>query len=196
MGADADLKVGVLALQGNISEHVRAFEMALSARIGDHSSVVPVRRAAEIDSLDALALPGGESTTISRLIEKNGWRRPLTDFSGGLFATCAGMVLLATSVDTPRVEPLGMIDMRVERNAFGRQHESFEADIPISGLNSPFHAIFIRAPVADQVGTGAETLSRVDRGVVVVRQSRHLALSFHPELGTDLRLHDLFLERL
>lgn len=196
MAVDKDLKVGVLALQGNVTEHILAFDSALAARVGEHTPVVAVRRPAEMEGLDALALPGGESTTISRLIDKNGLRRPLTDFPGGLFATCAGMVLLATSVDDSRVEPLGLIEMTVNRNAFGRQHESFEADIPVMGLRSPFHAIFIRAPVADQVGPGAETLARIQKGAVAVRQSRHLALSFHPELGTDLRLHDLFLERL
>jgi len=196
VAADTDIRVGVLALQGDVSEHVRAFEQALSARIGEHHPVVPVRRPMEIEGLDALAIPGGESTTITRLIEKNGLRRPLARFPGGIFATCAGMVLLATAVDDPRVEPLGLVDMRVVRNAFGRQHESFEADIAIEGLDSPFHAVFIRAPVAELVGTGAEILARLNIGAVAVRQSLHLALSFHPELGQDLRLHELFLERL
>ncbi|KAF5069397.1 Pyridoxal 5'-phosphate synthase subunit PdxT [anaerobic digester metagenome] len=196
MVADPDLRIGVLALQGNVSEHVRAFDLALTAKIGEHQPVIQVRRPAEIEGLDALALPGGESTTISRLIEKNGLYRPLVDFPGGLFATCAGMVLLATSVDDPRVNPLGLIEMRVERNAFGRQFESFEADIRINGLDSPFHAVFIRAPIAAQVGADAEILARINDGAVAVRQSRHLALSFHPELGADLRLHTLFLEQL
>ncbi len=196
MGADRDLCIGVLALQGDVSEHIRAFDLALAARLGEHTPVVSVRHASAIDGLDALAIPGGESTTISRLIAKNGLRRPLLDFEGGLFATCAGMVLCAETVNDPRMDPLGLIEMRVQRNAFGRQQESFEADLPVEGLASPFHAVFIRAPVADRVGPGAETLAQLEEGAVAVRQARHLALSFHPEIGTDLRLHHLFLDRL
>ncbi|HIH85698.1 MAG TPA: pyridoxal 5'-phosphate synthase glutaminase subunit PdxT, partial [Methanoculleus sp.] len=120
-----DVKVGVLALQGDVTEHIAAFREALTERPG--SSVVPVRKAADLAGLDALAIPGGESTTISRLIEKNGLYEALREFEGGVFATCAGMVLLAERVDDPRVRPLGLIPMRVERNAFGRQADSREA---------------------------------------------------------------------
>lgn len=196
MGADRDLRIGVLALQGDVSEHVRAFDLALTARLGEHAPVVPVRRAAELGALDALAIPGGESTTISRLIAKNGLREPLVEFPGGIFATCAGMVLTAATVDDPRVDPLGLIDIRVLRNAFGRQQESFEADLRIEGLTTPFHAVFIRAPVGDLPGPHAEVLGRLDEGIVAVRQGPRLALSFHPELGNDLRLHQLFIDRL
>lgn len=187
-------KIGVLALQGDVSEHIAAFERAL--RPGTETTVVDVRRAEQIADLDAIALPGGESTTISRLIEKNGMHRPLAGFEGGIFATCAGMVLVASEVDDPRVRPLGILDIRVERNAFGRQAESHEAYLEVSGLGEPFHAIFIRAPLASRVGAGVEVLARTDRGVVAVRQGRHMAFSFHPELSGDLRLHRLFLENL
>ncbi|MEN6342403.1 MAG: pyridoxal 5'-phosphate synthase glutaminase subunit PdxT [Methanospirillum sp.] len=196
MGGDRGLRIGVLALQGDVAEHAAAFAAALRERPGEHAPVIAVRNADELAGLDGLAVPGGESTTISRLIEKNRLRRPLLEFEGGIFATCAGMVLAATEVDDPRVHPLGLVEMAVDRNAFGRQRESFELDLPVKGFAAPFHAIFIRAPVATRVGPGADALAALDQGAVAVRQGRHLALSFHPELGTDLRLHHLFLDGL
>jgi 5'-phosphate synthase pdxT subunit len=192
------VKIGVLALQGNVSEHIDAFEHALE-RTGQasESSVFPVKKAPEISGCGALAIPGGESTTISRLIEKNHLYDPIRTFSGGIFATCAGMVLVATRVDDPRIRPLGLIDITVDRNAFGRQKESFEADLPILGLDDgPFHAIFIRAPVAAGAGAGVHVLARVKQGIVAVEQGKHMALAFHPELGSDTRLHERFLKNL
>jgi 5'-phosphate synthase pdxT subunit len=183
-----DVKIGVLALQGDVSEHCAAF-----LHLGQDVDVKEIRGGTDPEAFDAIVIPGGESTTIGRLIDKNHMRRPLEEFEGSFFATCAGMVLLATEVDDPRVEPLGIIDMSVERNAFGRQKDSFEADIPILGLPSPFHAIFIRAPVVRSVGPGVEVLGRIEQGIVAVRQGPHMALSFHPELGGDLRLHRMFL---
>lgn len=196
MGGDRALRIGVLALQGDVAEHAAAFTAALRERRGDRAPVVAVRNAEQLDGLDGLAVPGGESTTISRLIEKNRMHRPLLEFEGGVFATCAGMVLAASEVDDPRVRPLGLVEMAVARNAFGRQRESFELDLPVSGIEAPFHAIFIRAPIATRVGPGAVILAALDNGAVAVRQGRHLALSFHPELGADLRLHHLFLDGL
>jgi 5'-phosphate synthase pdxT subunit len=196
VGGNRDLRIGVLALQGDVSEHVAAFESALTERPGGHAPVITVRNAGQLAGLDGLAMPGGESTTISRLIEKNRLRRPLLEFEGGIFATCAGMVLVASEVDDPRVHPLGLIEMTVARNAFGRQRESFELNLPIAGLDAPFHSIFIRAPIATHTGPGAAALAWLDHGAVAIRQGRHLALSFHPELGTDLRLHHLFLDGL
>ncbi|OPY37479.1 MAG: Glutamine amidotransferase subunit PdxT [Methanoregula sp. PtaU1.Bin051] len=193
-----DVRIGVLALQGNVSEHIGAFERAL-AGMGhtDQSSVFPVKRPADLERCDALAIPGGESTTISRLIDKNQLDEPIRRFPGGIFATCAGMVLIATRVDDPKVRPLGLIDMTIDRNAFGRQKESFETDLPVKGLlGGPFHAIFIRAPVATQTGLGVTVLSRLPQGIVAVEQGRHMALAFHPELGGDTRLHERFLKNL
>lgn len=140
------VKVGVLALQGDVAEHITAFREALADRPG--SSVAPVRMPADLAGLDALAIPGGESTTISRLIEKNGLYEPITGFEGGVFATCAGMVLVADRVDDPRVRTLSLIPMHVARNAFGRQVDSREAMLEVAGLADPFRAVFIRAPVA------------------------------------------------
>ncbi len=145
----------------------------------------------------ALAIPGGESTTISRLIDKNGLYEPIRAFPGGIFATCAGMVLMATDVADPRVHTLGLMDMTVDRNAFGRQRESFEVDIPVAGLDGgPFHAIFIRAPVVTTTGPDVHVLSTLDQGIVAAEKGRYMALAFHPELGGDLRLHERFLRNL
>ena len=135
----------------------------------------------------ALAIPGGESTTISRLIDKNGLYEPIRAFPGGIFATCAGMVLMATDVADPRVHTLGLMDMTVDRNAFGRQRESFEADIPVVGLDGgPFHAIFIRAPVVTTTGPDVHVLATLDQGIVAAEKGRYMALAFHPEAGGDL----------
>jgi len=188
------VKVGVLALQGDVSEHIAAFRQALADRPG--SVVVPVRRAEGLVNLDALAIPGGESTTISRLIEKNGLYEPLAGFEGGVFATCAGMVLAADRVDDSRVRPLALIPMHVARNAFGRQVDSREALLAVKGLTEPFRAIFIRAPIVTDAGPGVEVLARIPEGIVAVRNGRHMAFAFHPELGGDLRLHRMFLEGL
>ncbi|MDD1690814.1 MAG: pyridoxal 5'-phosphate synthase glutaminase subunit PdxT [Methanoregula sp.] len=193
-----DAKIGVLALQGNVSEHIDAFLLALERMgHGPSSEVFEVRSPAHLAECNALALPGGESTTISRLIDKNGLYEPLRSFRGGIFATCAGMVLMATRVDDSRIHPLGLIDMAVDRNAFGRQRESFEADIPMDGMDGgPFHAVFIRAPVATTAGSAVRVLARVPQGIVALEQRNHMALSFHPELGSDTRLHQRFLNRL
>lgn len=189
-----DVRIGVLALQGNVSEHIGAFEQALRHRGQASYSVFPVKHPEDLAGCTALAIPGGESTTISRLMTKNQLFEPIRSFPGGVFATCAGMVLAASRVDDPRVRTLGLIDMAVDRNAFGRQKESFEADIPVRGIiGGPFHAVFIRAPVATETGPGVTVLSRLPQGIVALEEGRHMALSFHPELGQDTRLHERFL---
>ncbi len=188
------VKVGVLALQGDVAEHIAAFREALADR--PDSFAVPVRQARDLADLDALAIPGGESTTISRLIGKNGLYEPLAEFEGGVFATCAGMVLVADRVDDARVRTLSLIPMHVARNAFGRQVDSREAMLEVAGLAGPFRAVFIRAPVATDVGPQVQVLARIPEGIVAVRHGRHMAFAFHPELGGDLRLHRMFLEGL
>jgi 5'-phosphate synthase pdxT subunit len=191
------VRIGVLDLQGDVSEHIEAFRRALSeSGLSEGSEVILIRRSEQIPACDGLVIPGGESTTISRLIDKNGMRRPLEEFQGGIFATCAGLILLARVVPDPRVKPLGLLDIDVERNAFGRQKDSFEADLTITGLNEPFHAVFIRAPVISRIGKGVEVLAEVDGAPVAVRQGKHLGLCFHPELSGDTRLHRMFLEGL
>jgi 5'-phosphate synthase pdxT subunit len=189
------VRIGILALQGDVSEHFLSFRRALD----DHDSpgeVISVLNKKDLSACDAFVIPGGESTTISRLIEKNKLHEAIQEFKGAIFATCAGMVLMGTEAHDSRILPLGIMEMTVERNAFGRQKDSFEADIEVKGLERPFHAVFIRAPVATKVGRDIEILSRISAGIVGVRKERHLAFSFHPELTGDLRLHELFLEGL
>jgi 5'-phosphate synthase pdxT subunit len=193
-----DARIGVLALQGDVSEHIDAFLLALERKgHGPSSEVFEVRSRADLAECNALAIPGGESTTISRLIEKNGLFEPIRSFPGGIFATCAGMVLMATHVDDPHIRPLGLMEMTVDRNAFGRQKESFEADIPIDGLDGDaFHAVFIRAPLVTATGCGVKVTSRIPHGIVAVECGRSMAFAFHPELGGDTRLHECFLKGL
>lgn len=193
-----DAKIGVLALQGNVSEHIEAFLCALERMgHGPSSEVFEVRGLADLADCNALAIPGGESTTISHLIDKNGLYDPIRNFKGGIFATCAGMVLMASRVDDSRIHPLGLIDMDVDRNAFGRQRESFEADLVMDGVDGgAFKSIFIRAPVVTNIGRDIHVLARIQQGIVAVEKGNHMALSFHPELGSDTRLHERFLNRL
>ncbi|MGM0385151.1 MAG: pyridoxal 5'-phosphate synthase glutaminase subunit PdxT [Actinomycetota bacterium] len=186
-------EIGVLALQGDVREHVRALE-AVGAR------AVPVRRLVELDAVAGLVLPGGESTTIDKLLRAFGLFYPLRErIAAGfpVYGSCAGMILLAERVLAPRPDQhtLGGIDMTVRRNAFGRQVDSFEADVEVTGLaGGPFHAVFIRAPWVEEVGEGVEVLAVVGETprIVTVRQGTLLATSFHPELGGDNRMHAEF----
>jgi pyridoxal 5'-phosphate synthase pdxT subunit len=189
-----DGKIGVLALQGDVSEHILAFKQVVLER-GLDIPVIEVRLPPDMDDLIALAIPGGESTTFMRLIDQNGMREKIRSFSGGIFATCAGMVITASEVcGESRFVPLGIVDTVVNRNAFGRQRESFEADIPIVGISSPFHAVFIRAPVVEKAGPEVTPIASLPQGVVALRSGKHMVLAFHPEIGGDLRLHHLFLD--
>jgi 5'-phosphate synthase pdxT subunit len=190
-------RVGVLGLQGDVREHVRALgELGVA--------LLEVRTPADLTEVDALVLPGGESTTMSLLLESSGLLAPLRDrLSHGMpaFGTCAGMILLAADVVDGRPDQvrLGTIDIGVRRNAFGRQVDSFETDLTVDGLDSPLHAVFIRAPVVEWVGPGVQVLARVTGAdgtsrPVVCRQGPVLVTAFHPELSGDLRVHRLFLE--
>lgn len=194
--------VGVLALQGDVREHVAALR-ALGAE------ALEVRSPAELERVDALVLPGGESTVVSMLLDSSGLRLPLEARLGaGLpaFGTCAGMILLArAAVDTRPDRPgrpgsfvgLGAIDVTVRRNAFGPQARSFEADLEVRGVEGgPVHAVFIRAPVVEESGPAVEILAEVDGRPVIARQGSVLVCAFHPELVGDLRLHELFLQEV
>ena len=186
-------RVGVLALQGAAARHADALT-ALGAE------AVLVRTPEDIASIDALVVPGGESTTISHLLDTSGVRAPLAErLEGGMpaFGTCAGMILLATDVLDGRDDQrsFGAIDIGVRRNAFGRQRDSFEADLAVAGLEGgPLHAVFIRAPVVDRVGGDVEVLAEVEAGPVLCRSGAIMVCSFHPELVNDRRLHATFLE--
>lgn len=183
--------VGVLALQGDFREHARAV-----AALG--AEVVLVRTVDDLDGIDALVIPGGESTTIGKLADWHGLVGPLREaIEQGLptLGTCAGMIFLAgaTAEGHDQVQ-LGVLDVVVRRNAFGRQVDSFEADIPVDGMDGSIRAVFIRAPWIEKVGDGVEVLAEVDGHPVLVRQGAILATSFHPELTGDGRLHTLLLD--
>jgi pyridoxal 5'-phosphate synthase pdxT subunit len=188
--------IGVLALQGDVREHVRALEAC-------GASACSVRRPGELDDVDALVIPGGESTTISKLSVEFGLADPIRKrIADGMpaYGSCAGMIMLAAEVldGRPDQQSFGAIDMTVRRNAFGRQVDSFESDVLLAG--EPFHAVFIRAPWVERVGPDVEVLGRVpgpsspDGRIVAVRQGNLLATAFHPELAGDLRVHRLFVE--
>ncbi len=184
--------IGVLALQGDVREHLAMLTNAGARAIG-------VRRPDELGDVDGLVLPGGESTTIAKLARIFEMFDPLKQaIAHGLpvYGTCAGMILLADRVldGTSDQETFGGFDMTVRRNAFGRQVDSFEADLPIAGLKDPFHAVFIRAPWVEETGAEVEVLARAGDHPVAVRQGHLLATSFHPEVAGDDRLHRLFVD--
>ncbi len=184
--------VGILALQGDFIEHIAALQ-----RLG--VSTREVRTSAELADVDGLIIPGGESTTMATLMDIYGLREPLLAHARTgrpIWGTCAGMILLADRLVEDRPTPLGLMDMLVHRNGFGRQVDSFEADLELEGLSDgPVHAVFIRAPVVRETGPGVRVLARLDDGsIVAVQQGHLLATAFHPELTKDDRLHRYFLE--
>lgn len=187
--------IGVLALQGDTREHLAALDEA-GAR------AITVRRRAELDAVDALVVPGGESTTMSLLLREFDLLEPLRARLGAgmpAYGSCAGMILLSSEIldaGAPgrQAVPLGAIDMAVRRNAFGRQVDSFEDDIDFAGLDAPVHAVFIRAPWVERVGPDVEVLARSGGHAVAVRQGRSLATAFHPEVTGDRRVHKLFVD--
>lgn len=191
------VRVGVLALQGDTREHLAALREA-------GADALTVRRASELESVDALVLPGGESTAISHLLREFELLAPLrARLAGGMpaYGSCAGMILLADEIldagaEGRRAEPLHGIDMTVRRNAFGRQVDSFEEDIAFEGLDGHVHAVFIRAPWVERVGPEVEVLARAGGHPVAVRQGRMMATAFHPEVTGDRRVHKLFVDSL
>jgi 5'-phosphate synthase pdxT subunit len=176
------LRIGVLAVQGNFREHA-----AVLRRLG--AEPVEVRLPAELAGLDGLILPGGESTAITRLMRLYGLDEALRSFDAPIFGTCAGMIVLDR-------DHLGLGDFRVERNAFGRQVKSFEADLDIGHGDEPVRAVFIRAPWIEDAGPGVEVLAEVDGHPVLARDGRILVAAFHPELTDDTRVHELFLNQV
>jgi 5'-phosphate synthase pdxT subunit len=194
--------IGVLALQGDVREHLAVLE-----RLGAHA--IRVRRPAELEACDGLVVPGGESTTMAKLARTFELFEPLQKrIRGGMptFGTCAGMIMLADQVEdgTADQETLGGLDITVRRNAFGRQVQSFETELDFAGLEDPVHAVFIRAPWVEQIGPDVEVLARVDPGpevqpgaagrIVAVRQGHLMATSFHPEVDSDGRVHQVFVD--
>jgi len=190
-------RVGVLALQGDFEAHTRAL-----ARAG--AEALEVRRASELDHLDGLVIPGGESTTMLKLLRLEGMIEPLARFGleRPIFGTCAGAILLASEVANPAQESLALMDIAIERNAYGRQIDSrvvrLKPEDEFSARTAPgeLEAVFIRAPIIRRVGPAAHVLARYQGDPVLVEQGRHLVATFHPELTADARVHELFVSKL
>ena len=194
------MRIGVIGLQGDVAEHIEAVQKAMKEE-NIPGEVVWIRKAEQINGLDRIILPGGESTTIGKLIIKAGIDIALREAAQKgtpIFGTCAGLVLLASEGDEEVAKTgqvlLGLMDIKVKRNAFGRQPESFETDLNIPELgNKPFRAVFIRAPAIEKVGKDVQILAKFKDKIVVARQKNLLVTSFHPELTDDTRLHSYFL---
>ncbi len=191
---NARVLVGVLALQGAFDAHARRLaELGVESRL--------VKDISDLDGLDGIILPGGESTTMSNLLVASGLGVVLTSrLHDGLpvFGTCAGMIMMAHTIHDGRPDQISFdaMDIKVRRNGYGRQNDSFEQDISITSLDSPFHALFIRAPIIESIGSDVEVLASVGEHPVLVRQAQALASSFHPELVSDLRVHEIFLSMI
>jgi len=181
--------IGVVALQGDVREHAYLVRfLGWGAR--------EVRQPADLRGLDGLVLPGGESTTIARLADRFGLVEPLREAIGGglpTFGTCAGMIFLASGVTSGSQMLLGVLDVTVQRNAFGRQNDSFEAELDVKGFDVPFHGVFIRAPWVERIGKSVEVLAEIEGHPVLVRDGNVVAAAFHPELTGDPRLHKMAL---
>jgi len=190
---------GVVAVQGDVSEHAAAIRAAARAH-GQTAEVREIREAGLVPAVDLLLLPGGESTTISRLLHREGIAeevRAHVDAGKPVLATCAGLIVASRDAGDERVETLGVVDAAVERNAFGRQRDSFQAPLEVAGLAEPFPAVFIRAPAITDVGPGVEILASWEDRPVAIRDGPVVGTAFHPELTEDSRIHDLaFFETL
>lgn len=184
------ISIGVLALQGAVAEHIRLLEKA-------GAKAVPIKKVSQLAEVDGLVIPGGESTTIGKLIKKYEFDTALQSFheqKKPIFGTCAGMIILANQIEGQDWNHLGFMDIKVQRNAFGRQRESFEVNLPLKGIAEDFHAVFIRAPLILETGSNVDILCEHHQEVVAARQDHLLAASFHPELTDDERMHAYFLE--
>jgi 5'-phosphate synthase pdxT subunit len=185
-----NLGIGVLALQGNFARHAQAFDEL-------DQPVVEVRHVRQLEDLEGLIIPGGETTTLLNLMEDEPWFEALGEFharGGALFGTCAGAILLSREVHDPVQPSLGLLDATIRRNAFGRQIDSFETRIDLAGSDLPLTAVFIRAPRFEQIGPDVDVLARLDDEPVLVRQGRILAATFHPELTSDRQLQRMFMD--
>lgn len=184
------MKIGVLALQGAVAEHLRSIELA-------GGQGVAVKRTEQLDEIDGLVIPGGESTTIGRLMRQYGFIDAIRAFAQQqgkpIFGTCAGLIVLAERLEGGEAPHLCLMNMTVARNAFGRQRESFETELDVKGIDTPLRAVFIRAPLIKETGPDVEVLSTYRGEIVAARQNNILVSSFHPELTDDYRLHQLFL---
>jgi len=195
------MRIGVIGVQGDVSEHVDAVARAMR-EAGKPGDAITVRRREDLDRVDALTIPGGESTTISKLLVNlnlfDEIVRRAAEEAMPIMGTCAGCILLAKDAGVQAVKTktrlLGLMDMAVDRNAFGRQRESFEADLEVDGLEKPFHCVFIRAPAILRTWGDCKPLSRYNDRIVLARQGHLIGAAFHPELSGDLRIHRGFLD--
>jgi len=184
------MKIGVLALQGAVAEHMRSIQAA-------GGEPIAIKQPEQLEELGGLIIPGGESTTIGKLMRKYGFMDAIRSFSEAgkpIFGTCAGLIVLADRIEGQGEAHLQLMDMTVARNAFGRQRESFETDLDVIGIDEPIRAVFIRAPLIKEVGEGVEVLSTYQNEIVTARQGHLLVSSYHPELTDDYRLHAYFLD--
>jgi 5'-phosphate synthase pdxT subunit len=196
------MKIGVIAIQGDVSEHVEALERALDEREAE-AEIVTIKHKGIVPECDALVLPGGESTTLGKLLIREGIADEIRDMNASgkpIMGTCAGLILLASAGDEQVAKThqhlLGLMDTKVNRNAFGRQRDSFEIELELSFLDETYNAVFIRAPGIVEAGNNVTVLAKIDDMIVAAEQGNVLALAFHPELTHDLRVHQYFLDKL
>ena len=194
--------IGVIAIQGDVSEHVEALERALVQR-GEEAEIVTIKHKGVVPECDALILPGGESTTLGKLLIREGIADEIRDMNAAdkpIMGTCAGLILLATAGDEQVAKThqhlLGLMDTKVNRNAFGRQRDSFEIELELPFLDETYNAVFIRAPGIVDSGKDVKILAKIDDMIVAAEQGNVLALAFHPELTLDTRVHQYFLDKL
>ncbi|MDR0270177.1 pyridoxal 5'-phosphate synthase glutaminase subunit PdxT [Paenibacillus sp.] len=184
------MKIGVLALQGAVAEHIRSIELA-------GAEGVAIKKKEELQDIQGLIIPGGESTTIGKLMRKYDFIDAIRQFASEgkpVFGTCAGLIVLATTIEGQEEAHLELMNMTVARNAFGRQRESFETDLDVKGIDEPIRAVFIRAPLIRSVGEQVDVLSSYNDEIVAARQGNLLASSFHPELTDEYRFHQYFVD--
>ena len=195
------LSIGIIGIQGAVSEHIFSMKETLK-KTNTAGKVFIVKDKKEIDEIDGLLLPGGETTTISKILTKSGLYdklfKKIKEDNLPVLGTCAGCVLLASDItnSSEEIKILSALDMKVKRNAFGRQKESFETYIKIKGFSDLYNAVFIRAPIIESVWGNCEILSKIENKIIMARQGNLLAITFHPELTEDLRLHEYFLDIL
>ena len=185
-------RIGILALQGNFSQHKIMFDF-----LGINN--IYIRYPSDVEKCDAIVIPGGESTAISKQIYRNNLRHSLIEYAktNSIFGTCAGMILLSSTNESKNLQPLGIMDFTVTRNAYGRQIESFSANLRLDfSDNTDFHAVFIRSPKFSKIGKNIKILAKYNKQPVMFTDGRHFATTFHPEIGSDIRIHNYFMEKI
>ncbi|MVT13129.1 MAG: pyridoxal 5'-phosphate synthase glutaminase subunit PdxT [Euryarchaeota archaeon] len=193
------VNIGILNIQGDVSEHAEMARQALED-LGLQGNVIYVKSLFDLEKINGLIIPGGESTTISRLLKTTGLFEKIREraLKGdlGIMGTCAGTIVISKETGDPRVLPMGIIDIEIKRNAYGRQYSSFQVMLKIKGLDKPFPAVFIRAPIIKNVSNDVEIMATYGDDIVFVKKGKIFALTFHPELTNDNRIHRMFIERV